>query len=96
VRVTQRVVDQVNRQGESAQQIAITGTGAGELRSRVSLLIGETECSLVKRDTHAFWYSHQTPETRPYFEELFARLADDPDRPIGVTVRPDRVDGQDS
>lgn len=82
VRVTQRVVDQLYRQGTSAEQIAIRGTAAAKLSGRVTLCIGESTYSLIKGDTHAFCRSHQVPETLPSFEELFSLLADEPDKPV--------------
>jgi hypothetical protein len=87
LRVTQKVVDHVNRQGKSAEQIAITGNAVQKLDGLVALRVGDTEYSLIKRDTHAFWRSHQTPETLPSFEELFGQLADIPDdRVVGEIV----------
>jgi hypothetical protein len=82
VRVTQKVVDQVNRQGASAEQIAIQGTTAAKLTGLLTLRVVESAYLLVKGDTHAFWRSHQTPATLPSFEELFGLLADEPDKPL--------------
>ncbi len=86
IRVTQKVVDQVNRQGPSAQQIAITGHTAARLGEIVTFRLNESEHKLIKRDTHAFWWSHQSSETLPSFEELFGMLADAPDTPHEVAI----------
>lgn len=80
VRVTQKVLDQVNRQGPSAAQIAIKGATLKMITGLITLRVGGTDYRLIKGDTHAVWRSHQNPETLADFEELFGALADEPNK----------------
>ena len=84
VRVTQNVINQVKRQGKSAEQIAITGTAIAEVDGRQSVRICGADYLLIKKDTHAIWRSHQTPATISSFETLFRMLSDKPDEWVNV------------
>jgi transcriptional regulator with XRE-family HTH domain len=89
VRVTERVLEQVNRSGDPRQaQIAIGGlphqTATSVTRQRCVLEIEGVKYQLVLGDHSAFWKSHQTDETSESFERLFAFLGDQPGERIVV------------
>lgn len=86
VRVTQGVLDDVNRNGPKRAMISVRGVeGATNAASRkLTLTIDDDDYSLVLGDTYAFHRVHQDESTRPAFEALFAMLAERPDQNLEV------------
>jgi hypothetical protein len=90
--VTQSVIDQVTRAGESQRQMAIkdaspelasqiqTATAAN--RIRIPLL---NAFDLTVGDTSAIWYSHQVGIQAEDFINLYQILARRPEQPIRFT-----------
>lgn len=96
LRVTQRVIEQVNVRGASQMQLTTIGLPAGSKTApvRVTIVFEGEPYSLVVGDTHAVWRSHQDKETLQGFESLFAQLAESPDRwtPITLVISDSRDD----
>jgi hypothetical protein len=79
-RVTQAVLDQVNRGGVGHAQIVLDGFAAGTKAASVlaKLESDGDEYTLRVGDSHAAWRSHQDDSTMASFETLFAALSERP------------------
>lgn len=86
VRVTQGVIDDVNRGGPNRAMISVRGVegATSAARRKLTLAIDDDEYTLVLGDTHAFHGIHQDDTTRQAFETLFALLAEQPQEYLDV------------
>lgn len=94
VYVTQKVLDQVVRAGDTQMQIAVSPKidGSRHRKVRVSIEAGEDQFELIAGDTHVIWRTHQDGKTMESFERLFAMLSDRPGQPLSVKIsEPERT-----
>jgi hypothetical protein len=88
LRVTRKVLEQVNRSGASQMQLAARSLPHATKASPIAVTIEHdgAEHRLMVGDTHAIWRSHQDATTLKSFEALFALLADAPGEWIAVSM----------
>jgi hypothetical protein len=86
LRVTTKVLRYIERAGRGQAQIALSGfpPATKSARVRCSFRLGDRTYALIVGDAAACWRAHQTLETRSCFDELFQRLAEQPDRACQV------------